>query len=78
MLPEDKNSMIEKPIITLHRTVDEIIAPADPSQPEKAQIAVLGATELPQVIRIDNTLTTEDGKAVRLTKGATVNITIKA
>jgi hypothetical protein len=70
--------MTEKPSTTLHGIVDKIIAPADPSQTEKAQIAVLGATEVPLEIRIDNTLTTEDGKAVRLTKGATVNITIKA
>jgi hypothetical protein len=62
----------------LHGTVDEIIAPADPNQTEKAQIAVLGATDLRLEIRIDNTLTTEDGKTVRLTKGAPVNITIKA
>ncbi len=70
--------MTEKPGTTLHGTVDKIIAPSDPSQTEKAQIAILGASELPQEIRIDNTLITEDGKAVRLTKGATVNITIKA
>jgi len=70
--------MTEKPVITLHGTVDAIIAPSDPSQTEKAQIAVLGASELPQEIRIDSTLTTEDGTAVGLTKGATVNIPIKA
>lgn len=70
--------MTEKPSSTLQGTVDEIIASSGPIQTEKAQIAVLGAGELPQEIRIDNTLTTENGKAVRLIKGATVKITIKA
>jgi hypothetical protein len=78
MLRVERNFMTEKPSTTLHGIVDKIIAPSDPSHTEKAQIAVLGAAELPLEIRIGTTLTTKDGKAVRLTKGATVNITIQA
>jgi hypothetical protein len=67
--------MTEKPIITLSGLVDEIIAPSDPSQHEKAQIAVQSIDEL-QKIRIDSTLT-ENGDEVKLNKGETVKITIK-
>ena len=51
--------MTEKPSTTLLGTVDKISTPVDPGQTEKAQIAVQDADELPQEIRIDNTLTTK-------------------
>ena len=70
--------MTEKPSATLPGTVEEIISPSDPSEPENAQIAVQGVDELPLEIRIDNTLTTKNGDEVRLKKGATVKVTIKA
>jgi hypothetical protein len=68
--------MTEKPIVTLSGLVDEIIAPSDASQHEKAQIAVQSIDEL-QKIRIDSTLTNENGDEVKLNKGETVKITIK-
>lgn len=70
--------MTEKPSTTLNGIVDKIIAPSDSSQSEKAQIAIQDSDPLQQEIRIDNTLTTESGAAVRLIKGAAVKVIIKA
>jgi hypothetical protein len=74
----EKGLMTERASTTLPGTVEEIISPSDPNEPEKAQIAVQGADELPVEIRIDNTLTTKNGDEVSLRKGATVKVTIKA
>jgi hypothetical protein len=63
---------------TLAGFVEEIVKPSDPSEPEKAQIAVPGIDELLQEIRIDNTLTDKNGGEVSLKKGAKVSVTIKA
>jgi hypothetical protein len=49
-----------------------------PSGPEKAQIALEGADELYREIRIENSLTNENGDEVRLKKGADVEITVEA
>jgi hypothetical protein len=68
----------EKPSVTLPGTVEKIIKPIHPSEPEKAQISVEGADELYQEIRIENTLTDEKGKVVRLKKGAQVDVTVEA
>jgi hypothetical protein len=70
--------MTHKPSVTLPGTVEKIIKPIDPSEPEKAQISVEGADELYQEIRIENALTTESGKVVRLKKGAQVDVTVEA
>ena len=70
--------MTKRASTTLPGTVEEIISPSVPSEPENAQIAVQGVDELPLEIRIDNTLTTKNGDEVRLKKGATVKVTIKA
>jgi uncharacterized protein YfaS (alpha-2-macroglobulin family) len=70
--------MSEKPSVTLPGTVEKIIRPAHPSEPEKAQISVEGADELYQEIRIENTLTDENGNPVRLKKGAQVDVTVEA
>ena len=70
--------MTEKPSVTMPGTVEKIIPPAHPSQPEKAQIAVEGADELYREIRIENALTDENGDEVRLKKGAEVEITMEA
>jgi hypothetical protein len=59
-------------------TVEKIIKPADPRDPEKAQINVHGAEPLYQEIRIDNTLTDEDGVAVKLKEGAEVEVHVEA
>lgn len=70
--------MSDKPSTTLPATVEKIIKPVYPSDPEKAQIAVEGADHLYREIRIENTLTDENGDKVRLKQGAEVEVTIQA
>ncbi len=70
--------MSEKPSTTLPATVEKIIRPLYPTEPEKAQIAVEGADQLYRELRIENTLTGENGEKVRLKKGAEVEVTIEA
>ena len=69
---------MEKPSVTLPGTVEKIIKPVHPSEPEKAQIAVEGADELYREIRIENSLTDAQGDEVRLKKGAEVEVTVEA
>jgi hypothetical protein len=68
----------EKVTITLPGTVEKIIPPIVPSEPEKAQITVHGAEELYREIRVDNTLQDDNGNPVSLKKGAEVEVTIAA
>jgi hypothetical protein len=70
--------MPEKSSVTMPGTVEKIIPPVHPSGPEKAQIALEGADELYREIRIENSLTNENGDEVRLKKGAEVEITVEA
>jgi hypothetical protein len=70
--------MTEKPSTTLPATVEKIIKPVVPGEPEKAQISVEGADHLYREIRIDNTLTDENGKKVGLKPGAEVEVTVEA
>lgn len=70
--------MTEKPNVTLPGKVERIIPSHDPKEPEKAQISVEGADTLYREIRIENTLTDEHGRDVRLKKGAEVEVTIEA
>ena len=68
--------MTDKPSTTLPATVEKIIK--SPSEPEKAQISVEGADHLYKELRIENTLTNENGEKVRLKQGAEVEVTIEA
>jgi hypothetical protein len=70
--------MSEKPSATLPATVEKIIKPIAPGEPEKAQISIEGADYLYQEIRIENTLTDQDGNKVRLKPWAEVEITVEA
>ncbi len=70
--------MTAKPSVTMPGTVEKIILPVHPSQPEKAQISVEGADDLYREIRIDNSLTDENGDEVCLKKGAEVEVTVEA
>jgi hypothetical protein len=70
--------MAEKSSVTLPGTVEKIITPSHPGVPEKAQIAVEGADDLYREIRVENTLTDENGDKVRLKKGAEVEVTVEA
>lgn len=70
--------MSEKASATLPATVEKIIKSRVPSIPEKAQIIVEGADHLYRELRIENTLTDENGDQVRLKQGAEVEVTIEA
>lgn len=70
--------MSENPSTTLPATVEKIIKPNVAGDPEKAQIAIEGADELYREIRIENTLTDENGEKVRLKQGAEVEVTVEA
>jgi hypothetical protein len=70
--------MPENPSVTLPGTVEKIIKPPVPSEPEKAQISIEGADDLYKEIRIENSLTDENGREVTLKKGAEVEVTIEA
>jgi hypothetical protein len=70
--------MTEKPNVTLPGKVEKIIESAGPSEPEKAEISIEGADPLYQEIRIENSLTDENGDEVRLKKGADVDVTVEA
>jgi hypothetical protein len=70
--------MSEKPSTTLPATVEKIIKPITPGDPEKAQIAIEGADHLYREIRIENTLIDENGDRVRLKQGAEVAVTVEA
>ena len=70
--------MSENPSTTLPGTVEKIIKPVFPSDPERAQIAIHGADHLYREVRIENTLTDENGEKVRLKPGAEVEVTIEA
>ena len=73
-----ESPMSEKPSTTLSGTVEKIIKPLSPDDPEKAQITVEGADHLYREIRIENTLTDENGEKVRLKPGAEVEVTVEA
>ena len=62
----------------LHGTVEKIIKPVHPSEPEKAQIGVEEADELYREIRIENTVSDEDGRRARLKPAADVDVIIEA
>jgi hypothetical protein len=68
----------EKPAVTFPGKVDRIIETPDLDEPEKAQISVEGADTLYKEIRIENELTDEKGKKVRLKEGADVDVTVEA
>jgi hypothetical protein len=66
----------ERPSTTMPGIVDKIIPSLRSNQPEKAQITVEGADHRHQDLRIENTLTDENGYGVRLKKGARVDVTV--
>jgi hypothetical protein len=70
--------MSEKPNVTLPGKVEKIIESTRPGRPETAEISIEGADPLYQEIRIENSLTDENGNEVRLKKGADVDVTVEA
>jgi hypothetical protein len=59
-------------------TVEKIIISPLLNEPDKAQIHVAGADVLYREIRIDNSLTNENGEDASLKLGAQVEVTVKA
>ena len=59
-------------------TVERVIKPIDPGQPEKAQIQVEGAEHLYRELRIANEVTDEHGERAALKPGAEVDVIIEA
>jgi hypothetical protein len=78
MSPKTEEKAGENPSVTLPATVEKIIKPFHPSQPETAQIKVDDAEPLYQELRIENKLTTENGEEVGLKEGAKIEVTIEA
>jgi hypothetical protein len=73
------SSETSKASTTLVGKVEKLIHPHPSSgEPEKAQIAVEGADHLYREIRVPNSLTDENGRKVKLEKGAEVDIKIEA
>ena len=72
------NKEPEKPGTTLAGTVQKIIKPIIPQEPEKAEITVEGADHLYREIRIENELTDEAGRKVKLKEGGEVDVTVEA
>jgi len=70
--------MTEKPNVTLSGKFEKIIKSPDPSEPEKAEISLRDGDPLYQEIRIENSLTDENGDEVSLKKGAEVDVTVEA
>jgi hypothetical protein len=70
--------MEEKPRVVLPGTVEKVIKPFHPDEPERAEISIEGADHLYKEIRIENKLTDENGEEVRLKEGATVDVKIEA
>ena len=70
--------MTENPSTTMVGTVEKIIKPRVPSEPEKAQIIVEGADHLYKELRIENSLTDAGGDEVQLKVGAKLELTVEA
>jgi len=62
----------------LQGTVQKIIKPISPKQPEKAQIDIQGAEDLYRELRFDNEMTDEKGEKAKLKDGAEVDVIIEA
>jgi uncharacterized protein YfaS (alpha-2-macroglobulin family) len=70
--------MDEKPNATLSGTVEMIIKSPLANEPERAQIAVEEADHSYMQIRIENTLTDENGEEVHLKPDAKVRVTVRS
>jgi hypothetical protein len=68
----------EQASASLRGTVSKIIPSGSRKKPEKAQIAVHQAARRYRNLRIENSLTDENGDEVKLKKGAHVEVTVAA
>jgi len=70
--------MAEKASVTLPGKVEKVIEPQRLGEPEKVQISIEDADALYREIRVENSLTDEDGNEVRLKEGADVDVKVEA
>jgi hypothetical protein len=68
----------KKPNVVISGSVEKIIKPRYSGEPEKAQIEVDGADDLYREIRIENSLTDENGDKVQLKENAEVDVVVEA
>jgi hypothetical protein len=61
----------------LSGTVQKVVKPITPSEPEKAQISIQEADDLYREIRIENVVTDEDGAKAVLKPGAEVDVIVE-
>jgi hypothetical protein len=62
----------------LRGTVQKVLKPIVPCEPEKAEISVEGADDLYREIRVENILTDENGEKAGLKPGAEVDVILEA
>lgn len=71
-------AQVPEPPTTLMSGIVDMIIPADgSSQPEKVEIAIQEADDGYRRLRIENSLTDQNGEEVMLKKGAHVEVTVK-
>ena len=68
--------MVDKSSVTLAGTVEKIVE--SPGQPDLVQIVIPGADAKHNQLRMENSLTTEDGEKVSLKKDSEVQVTFEA
>ena len=68
----------KKPNVVISGSVEKIIKPRYSGEPEKAQIEVDGADDLYREIRIENSLTDENGDKEQLKENAEVDVVVEA
>ena len=59
-------------------SVQKVIKPVVPGEPEKAEIGIKEADELYREIRVENVVTDEKGQKARLKAGADVDVVVEA
>ena len=62
----------------LRGTVEKVIKPIVPGEPERAEIAIEEAEDLYREIRVENVVTDEKGEKARLKRGAQVDVVVEA
>jgi hypothetical protein len=72
----DTTRVPEQPSASMSGRVDKIIPEQNPSQPERVDISIEQGHQPSQFLRVENSLTDENGDEVRLKKGAHVDITV--
>jgi hypothetical protein len=77
ILPKEDSPMAKKRK-KLQGTVQKIIKPFSPNQPEKAQIDVHDADHLYRELRIENEVADEHGDKAKLKPGAEVDVIVEA